>query len=216
MDSSATIFIQKGTLDTNGNTLNIGSFNRFGTSTAVLTLGASIINLSDIGTPWQFATPSGLTFNQGTSVINLTYNGSSALTFAGGGLTYNNVTIAGGSTGTLTFTGSNTFNVLTINHPKAIVFPASTTTTVGTFAAVGASSSLVTITSSSSGTAATLSQAGGQVCSDWLSLKDSTVTGGASWYAGANSTNVSGNTGWTFTACPAGTNSLTPAHSGTF
>jgi hypothetical protein len=31
-------------------------------------------------------------------------------------------------------------------------------------------------------------------------LKDNTATGGATFYAGANSTNVSGNTGWTFTA----------------
>jgi hypothetical protein len=39
---------------------------------------------------------------------------------------------------------------------------------------------------------------------DYVSLKDSTATGGASFYAGANSTDVSGNTGWTFTAPPGG------------
>jgi len=39
---------------------------------------------------------------------------------------------------------------------------------------------------------------------DYMSIKDSTATGGAAWYAGANSTNVSGNTGWIFSAPASG------------
>lgn len=39
--------------------------------------------------------------------------------------------------------------------------------------------------------------------SDWLSVKDITATTNT-WYAGANSTNVSGNTNVTFSAAPAG------------
>jgi hypothetical protein len=37
---------------------------------------------------------------------------------------------------------------------------------------------------------------------DYLSIKDSNATGGAAWYAGTHSTNVSNNLGWTFTAPP--------------
>jgi hypothetical protein len=35
-----------------------------------------------------------------------------------------------------------------------------------------------------------------------MRIQDITGTGGAGFYMGANSTNVSGNTGLTFTACP--------------
>jgi hypothetical protein len=38
------------------------------------------------------------------------------------------------------------------------------------------------------------------VNADYVSLKDSTASGGAAFFAGPNSTNVSGNTGWTFNA----------------
>lgn len=44
----------------------------------------------------------------------------------------------------------------------------------------------------------TLSKSSGTVDSDYLSLTNSVATGGATWYAGSHSTNVSGNTGWIF------------------
>jgi hypothetical protein len=37
---------------------------------------------------------------------------------------------------------------------------------------------------------------------DYLSIKDSNATGGATWYAGANSVDAGNNTGWIFTAPP--------------
>jgi hypothetical protein len=39
---------------------------------------------------------------------------------------------------------------------------------------------------------------------DYLSIQDSNATGGAAWYAGTTSTNVSNNLGWIFTAPPVG------------
>jgi hypothetical protein len=56
--------------------------------------------------------------------------------------------------------------------------------------------------STSPGTQFTLSQATGLVSVDYCIIQDSAATGGAIWYAGANSTNVSNNTGWTFSAQP--------------
>jgi hypothetical protein len=82
------------------------------------------------------------------------------------------------------------------------VFPISVTQTVTNWNVSGTAGNLVTITSGTAGTAATLSKASGTVSSNYLSLKDSTATGGATWYAGANSTNVSGNSGWIFSAPP--------------
>jgi hypothetical protein len=63
----------------------------------------------------------------------------------------------------------------------------------------------VTLNSSSSGTAATLSDPGGTVSVSNLSIKDSHATGGASWqaYLTNGNTNVSGNSGWSF-APPSG------------
>lgn len=53
------------------------------------------------------------------------------------------------------------------------------------------------------GAPATLTRrAGNVVRADYLSVQDITVSGGT-WYAGANSTNTSGNTGITFSAAPA-------------
>lgn len=60
----------------------------------------------------------------------------------------------------------------------------------------------VSLVSSTGGTSATLTKPSGVVSNDYLSIQDSTATGGAQWYAGANSTNVSGNTGWIFTVPP--------------
>ena len=42
------------------------------------------------------------------------------------------------------------------------------------------------------------SKSSGNVAANFMSIQDSTATGGATWYAGGNSTNVSGNTGWIF------------------
>jgi hypothetical protein len=47
-----------------------------------------------------------------------------------------------------------------------------------------------------------LSKASGTVSASYLSIQDSDATGGAAWYAGTTSTNVSNNLGWIFTAPP--------------
>jgi hypothetical protein len=66
----------------------------------------------------------------------------------------------------------------------------------------GTAGNLITIDSVTAASH-TLSKASGTVSSDYLSISRSTATGGASWYAGANSTNGGNNSGWVFTAPPA-------------
>jgi len=136
--------------------------------------------------------------------INLTNATATASSFSGGGVAYNAVSITGGGTGAFTIAGSNSFTALTINAPKSVVFTSGTTQTVspGGFTATGSSGNVITITASTPGTAATISVASGTVSCDWLSLKDSTATGGAGFFTGHNSVNVSGNTGWNFFAVP--------------
>jgi hypothetical protein len=103
----------------------------------------------------------------------------------------------------LTITGSNTFNDITNTvQPASILFTAGTTSTFSSFSLSGTAGNLITI-GSVTGASHTLSKASGTVSSDYLSISRSTATGGAGWYAGANSTDGGNNSGWIFTAPPA-------------
>lgn len=88
-------------------------------------------------------------------------------------------------------------------YATTITFEAGSTTTVTNFTITGESGAPVTINSSVPGTQFTLTKATGNVSSDYLIIQDSNATGGATWYAGANSSNVSNNTGWLFESPPA-------------
>jgi hypothetical protein len=61
----------------------------------------------------------------------------------------------------------------------------------------------------------TLSKSSGVVSCDYLNLSNSTATGGATWYAGSNSVDNGGNTGWIFTDRPQFTLSYTAGSNGT-
>ena len=138
---------------------------------------------------------------------------TSTKTFVGGGSTFN-CTLDQAGTGQLTLTGvtNNTFNdIINSVQPATVRFTANTTTTfVNGFNLKGTAGNLITISSATAATH-TLSKASGTVSCDYLSITNSIATGGASWYAGANSTNVSGNTGWIFTAPPIGSQTLLPS-----
>ncbi|MFA4982509.1 MAG: hypothetical protein WC592_08610, partial [Candidatus Omnitrophota bacterium] len=139
-----------------------------------------------------------LTYTKGTGTITL--SGSGAQAFNGLGNDFESMTIET-RTGDVTITGSNTFTALTINAPNTVIFTAGTTTTVGSFSATGTAGNIITITTESAGSFASLVKTGsGIVSCDYLSVKDSHVTPDTfTWYAGANSTSVSGNDGWIFT-----------------
>jgi hypothetical protein len=122
-------------------------------------------------------------------------------TFNGGGLTYGILEQAGA--GTLTITGtSNRFADLQRSFAGAntITMPGSVTTFFDNFTLTGVSA-VARTTLNSSGTS-TISKSSGTVSVDFLSISSSNATGGATWYAGNNSVNGGGNTGWIFTAPP--------------
>jgi hypothetical protein len=146
----------------------------------------------------------------GTSKIEMGFGGSTA-TFAGGGFTYGDLSVNPSSTrldrstsnssaGNVTITGTNTFNNVSENTGSAaytVTYPVSVTTSMTGLSATGASGKLITMNSSSSGTAATLSVGALNGSLDYLSIKDLTASGAASpIHAGANSTLVSGDTNW--------------------
>jgi hypothetical protein len=140
------------------------------------TLAASsrTITLTGTGTVWT----GGATFTAGTSTIVISDTSSSSKTFAGGGLTYYNLTFTGG-TGTHIITGSNTFNAITITTPPTTInFTAGTTTTMSSsgFNVSGTAGNLNVLQSTSAGSAWYLAQSfTGNVVCDYISLQDSHV-----------------------------------------
>jgi hypothetical protein len=190
-----------GTFDLNDESVTFKTFTSTGTLTRTLNMGNGTLTLFSTGTVWDVAS-TGFTLTPENSTLAITDASGTGKTFAGGGMTYNNLSITGAGAGVVTFTGANTFKNITIGAPKTVNFTAGTTTTItGTLLATGSSGNLVTLNSTST-SAFTLSKASGYVDCDWLYLDYSTVTGGATWYAGANSNNHSNNTGWTFTVPP--------------
>lgn len=198
--STRILVVVAGTLYTNGQSVTTLGLSASTSAPRIrgIYLGSSTVTVTGTGSAWNFTNNSTLTFDAGTSTIVVSNNSSSSKTFGGGGLVYNDVSISSGGSGVVSITGSNTYNNLTINAPKSVRFTAGETHTLNSFTAIGSTGNIITINSSSSGFPATLSKASGLVSSDYLSLKDSVATGGARWYAGGNSTNVSGNSGWFF------------------
>lgn len=206
-DSTHGITLSNGTLDTNTFSLTTPQLTGTGTATRALDMASSTITLTGTGTVWSFATTTGLTFTSTGSTIEMTDVSASAKTFAGGGLTYGALSITSdGSAGTTTFSGSNTFTGWTIGAAgaKAIILTSGTTQTFSTASSgLGNGTNVITFTESG-GTDPIISCSSGTFSWDYLSLTAIPSAGGAAFYAGANSTNGGGNTGWTFTAPPAG------------
>jgi hypothetical protein len=187
-------------------TSNTGRFASNNSNTRTITMGSGTWTLEGTGSVWDLATTTGLTFNKDTANIVLSSTTTNARTFAGGGLTYNDLTI-GGATGisTLTFTGNNTFNTLASTKTVAhtIRLPAGGTTTVANWTIQGTSGNVVTLDSSTPGVQATLTKttAFPTVNTSYMAIQDSNATPGSTWYA-VSSTNNGNNTGWNITSNP--------------
>jgi hypothetical protein len=206
LTTSAVVFYS-GTFNTANYTITTNIFGSNQPYNRVLNLGSSTVYVNGTGTnAWRCAdTTSQLTVNSGT--YNIIMSGGGATNFDGGAKSWHTLTLSGA--GPFTIIGSNTFNTLTNTvRPSTVKFTSGTTQTFTNFTLSGTSGNLVTINSTISGTAATLSKSSGTVSCDYLSVRDSTATGGATWSAGANSTNVSNNTGWTFSGTPATTDNF--------
>ena len=186
-------------LNLNGYTLNANAVSfTSGTGARTLNISNSILNLTASGTVFN-AGSTNITITSTNSTINFTSNAVTAKTFAGGGYTYNNLNFAGSATATYTITGANTFtgtisSVKTV--PFTIVFPASTTTTVGNWTANGNPKKMLAIQSSTNGTQATLTKSGGgTIAIDQAIIRDIAVTPSSTWDA-TNSVSIANNSGW--------------------
>jgi hypothetical protein len=195
--------LANGTLDLNGFTYTVGTIFQTNAGTKNLTFnGGTLVCLAATTTAFNNAVPTGFTTTAGTGTGVISMTAATAKTFVGGGSTFN-CTLQNAGAGALTITGSNTFTSISNSvQPTTFTFTAATTTTVTNWNVNGTAGNLVTI-GSATAASHTLSKASGTVSSDFLSISRSTATGGAGWYAGANSTDGGNNSGWIFTAPPA-------------
>ena len=205
--TGVTTTLTNGTLDLNGFTYTVGTAFTTATGTKNLTFnGGTLVCPTAATTAFNNAAPTGFTTTAGTGTGTISMTAATAKTFVGAGSTFN-CTLNQGGAGALTITGSNTFsNITNTVQPASVLFTAATTSTFTNFSLSGTAGNLITI-GSVTAASHTLSKASGTVSSDYLSISRSTATGGAGWYAGANSTNGGNNSGWIFTAPPSGSNS---------
>lgn len=197
--TTGTMTLSRGGFNTGTYNLTTGLLSITGTGTRAFTSASGTVTLSGTGSVWDASTVTGLTFSVGSTVIAITDTSASSKTFVGGGLTYYDVVATATGNGTIIIQGSNAYrNLTSTGGPKTFTITAGTTQTFTAESVLGSSGNLVTFQSSSNGNTYAFSQASGNVICDYLSLRDSVATGGATWYAGSHSTNVSGNTGWLF------------------
>lgn len=206
LNGGATINVLAGTFDSNGFNVTLSGTNSgfisSNSSTRTIAVGSGTWTIAGLN-GWNTSTSTNLTVT-GTGTVSLT--SSNAKSFQGGSISYSGITVNQGGSGALSITGDNTFANITntYNATGAATIRFGGNQTVSNFTATGVSGRVLTINSTSSGTQRTLTKTGGGIISvNFLSISDSNATGiGATWYAGANSTNVSNNTGWIFSGVP--------------
>lgn len=183
--STGTIYLISGTFDAAGYNVTATSASSQiqlnGSTTRSINVGSGTWTIAGSGNPWLASVPTALSVS-GTGIISFT--SSSAKTFQGGSVNYSGITIDQNGSGALTINGSNTLkdvtNTYSATGATTIKFTALTTNTFSQFTATGASGKVLTL--------------------DSTTTTQATLQKGSTWYMGANSTNVSNNTGLTFTA----------------
>ncbi len=202
--SFGALILQNGTVDFNGQTVAItgaGIDASTIVSAATLTFGSSVITFSGSTSGIILDVSGGvnLTFNTNTSQIIDT--GSGTRTYNLGGKTHNNIKFKGNATYRMTGASTPTITTLTLDSSvQGFTFriTAGMTITTTTFSATGSSGKVITINCITAASQGHFSKSSGTVNCDYLSLKDNDATGGATWNAGANSTQISNVTGWNF------------------
>jgi hypothetical protein len=194
-NSNTNVNFKGGTFNANSYNITCFQLSISGSTTKVVNMGSGTWNLNY---PLWATFGANSTVNPQTSTINLAGSATYPTgTFSGQGLTYYNLNVV---YGTVTITGSNTFNNIssTATTATTLKFTAGTTQTVSNFTASGTAGNLLTLQSTTSGSKWYLSKSSGTVSVGYLSISDCTVNPGANWYAGLNSTNGGNNLGWYF------------------
>ncbi len=196
--------LYRGNIDANDKNVTAEFVQFVANDTCELIMGSGTFELYGLS-PWDFVFTGPATVTPESSTIKLTNTSNSDINFEGGDKSYGNLWLArGASTGGFIFTDNNSFADFKDDGTSAhtITFP-NVTTLMNSFHVSGNPSQLITLERTGGSGTFGISIASGIISSDYLSISNSVASGGATFYAGANSTNGGGNTGWIFTALPA-------------
>jgi hypothetical protein len=176
-----------------GNTLSSSN-----TNVRTINLGASTLTFAS-GAPVSLTSATNLTFNAGTSQINLT---SSSAQPSGGSQTFYNVSFTSTATGSRSIVGANTFNNLTLNASGSglsELFIFANQTVSGTFTCAGSSAiARGFVRSERIGTTRTITAA--VISANDCDFRDITIAGAASPISPTRAGDCGGNTNITFPA----------------
>jgi hypothetical protein len=145
-----TLLLEYGTFDADTYNVTTRLFNSNVSTARTLLMGSGTWTLTATTNtqPWNTLSITGLTnpttFAETSTLIFGSASTSGQEFRTASGLTFNNVSIVGGSTQIITMTGSNTFNTFTINAPKTVKFTAGTVTTIKKLKALGVTLTSVT------------------------------------------------------------------------
>ena len=187
-----------GTLDANGFDVTVPYFHAAVASIRSLLMGSGTWTLTGNYIVWATDNPSNFTFDAETSTIVISDTGAGNKQFKGGNLTFNNLSITGGGTGTVYLQDSSTFNTFTINNPKVVYFENGKTTTVSEFVATGDFTGGIEINTYLDAGVHYLSDSGGTNEVAYCTITNSIAQGGAVWDATDNCVDGGNNAGWVF------------------
>ena len=190
------ITVTQGTFTTNGHNITAGSLNSSSASTRAINLSSSTINLSG---NFDCGIFTNITFNAGSSQINLTGSGSF---ISGSGFVFNNVSFTSLTPGTRTIIGSTTYNNLTLNASAVgvsqLAFTGDTTITGALICAGSSATQRAFVRSDTIGTVRTITAAA--VSANDCDFRDITIAGAAAPISPTRAGNCGGNSGVTFPA----------------
>ncbi len=201
----ANITVSVGTLTTGSQTVTTGTITVSG-ATAVMAFGTSTVNLNSTAAVNVLLRSAGGTVSGGAATFNITTASTNTRGFFPVSTALSQATLnytVPNSSGTLSFSGALDLAALNVSDgvvARTVQFQSAATYTLRAVNIQGVSGALITVKSGTAASAATLTKPSRVVALDYVSIQDITVTGGASWYTGANSVNVSGNTGWLWSA----------------
>jgi len=234
--NSKSIYLNYGSLNTNGKNVYTYRFVSTQTNPRTLTFGSTVMNISY---PYGYSAciiyTQNLTFNAGTSLIRL--SGGSGVS-SGGIYVYDGYTAQTASlydveflysAGTAELNGAGTINLLCHNvtfngsgtisgnityndlnftaGQNYIMQSAKTQTIIDHWRIQGTCTSYIMLQSSTNGAFATVTKAAGAVIGFNIHIRDIHCVGGASFEA-YNSVDLGGNTGWNFSTLPVLSNPL--------
>jgi hypothetical protein len=214
--TAGTFTLTRGTFDLNGNTLTTAKLSSANANTRKLhddVGGGKIVVTGVTGTVIDLSTDTNLTIEDapdiqmGTGALTLTANATMAMNTAA--KTFGDLTFQkhAGDYNYLVTGASLTFGAITQQEPDAaagtypinkVTWPGGSTISCTSYTATGASDSHTFLTGSSDH--ATLSDTTGTNTFIHCTIQNMDVTGGATWDATNSCTDVSGNSGWTWTS----------------